>query len=155
MRCYCNKCGRKIELTQGELNAQHGQVVCPQCLSVFKVPIKMEEPPPPVPARSRKKAQTDNVPPVPQRRAKAAPVQRARPAVRVAQATTTRAAQVKSTSSPRKAATPRKKSAGKQSKKSLWGFGWQSMTPLGCLTMSVVIALVFFAFYYIIGELMH
>lgn len=150
---YCNKCGRKIEMTKGELNAQHGQIVCPQCLAVFKMP-RTDAPPPPIPAKSSKKKPADEVPPVPQRRAKAAPVQRARPVTRVAPATTARAAQMKSTSSPRKAAAPRKKASGKNTKKPLFGIGFDNMTPLGCLTLSVVIALVFFAFYYIFGEVM-
>ena len=109
---YCNKCGRKIEMTKGELNAQQGQVVCPQCLAVFKVP-RSDAPPPPIPAKPSKKKPADEVPPVPQRRSKAVPVQRARPVTRVAPATTTRAAQMKSTSSPRNAAAPRNKASGK------------------------------------------
>lgn len=156
---YCNKCGRKIEMTKGELNAQQGQVVCPQCLSVFKVP-RTDAPPPPVPAKSNKKKPADEVPPVPQRRAKAAPVQQRRTPVRVAAATnTTHYNNTRSsTSSPRKQAarpTTRKKAAGKNAKKPLFGIGLGNMTPLGCLTLSVVIALVFFAFYYIFGELLH
>ena len=151
---YCNKCGRKIEMTKGELNAQQGQIVCPQCLAVFRMP-RSDAPPPPIPAKSTKKKPADEVPPVPQGRAKATPVQRARPVTRVAPATTARATQVKSASAPRKtAATPRKKASGKNAKKPLFGIGLDNMTPLGCLTLSVVIALVFFVFYYIFGEVM-
>lgn len=154
---YCNKCGRKIEMTKGELNAQQGQIVCPQCLAVFKVP-RSDAPPPPVPAKSTKKKPADEVPPVPQRRVKAAPVQPKRAPVRVA-ATTTRQYNnnVKSSSAVRKPAAKhatRKKASGKSAKKPLFGIGLDNMTPLGCLTLSVVIALVFFAFYYIFGEVM-
>lgn len=153
MQCYCNKCGRKIVMTQGELNAQHGQVVCPQCLAVFTVPQAKGDNPPPVPAKSRKKsAADDNVPPVPhrkpQRQSAAAP--RQRPAVRQSVVS---ASPVKPKATPGKATakTSRKKPAAK---KSLLGFGWNNMTPLGCLVLSVLIALVFFVFYYIIGQLL-
>ena len=155
---YCNKCGRKIEMTKGELNAQQGQVVCPQCLAVFKVP-RSDAPPPPIPAKSSKKKQADDVPPVPQRRSSTQPAQRSRSTTTTTARTTH---QVKSSTVARKSVTKpaakpaRKRPATKMSggKKSLFGFGWNNMTPLGCLTLSVVIALVFFVFYYIFGELM-
>ena len=153
---YCNKCGRKIEMTKGELNAQQGQVVGPQCLAVFKVP-RSDAPPPPVPAKTSKKKQADEVPPVPQRRVKSAPVQPKRTPVRVTATPTRQYNNVKSSSAVRKpAAKPatRKKASGKSAKTPLFGIGLDNMTPLGCLALSVVIALVFFAFYYIFGEVM-
>lgn len=153
---YCNKCGRRIEMTKGELNAQQGQIVCPQCLAVFKVP-RSDAPPPPLPAKSSKKKLADEVPPVPQRRAKAAQVQPKRAPVRVTATPTRQYNNVKFSSTVRKPATKpaaRKKASGKNTKKPLFGIGLDNMTPLGCLTLSVVMALVFFAFYYIFGEVM-
>ena len=57
MKCFCPKCGRKMELSADELRAQKGMVVCPQCLTTFKAPHfddDDDELPPPIPVRKRK-----------------------------------------------------------------------------------------------------
>lgn len=166
MQCYCNKCGRKIVMTLGELKAQRGQVVCPQCLSVFSVPISRDETPPPIPSKSRKGDDVEvELLPMQQHRASShqssavkVAAQRQRQAPRQAVAATqynrakaSSSSARKSTSRPaRKSSTTRKPAA----KKSVLGFGFKNMTTLGCLILSAVIVLVFFIFYYIIGQLM-
>ena len=57
MKCFCPKCGRKMELSADELRAQKGMVVCPQCLTTFKAPHfddDDDELPPPIPVRKSK-----------------------------------------------------------------------------------------------------
>ena len=57
MKCFCPKCGRKMEFSADELHAQKGMVVCPQCLTTFKAPHfddDDDELPPPIPVRKRK-----------------------------------------------------------------------------------------------------
>lgn len=39
MRCYCPKCGRKIEVTAQEAARLGGHLVCPQCLSRVDVAV--------------------------------------------------------------------------------------------------------------------
>ena len=46
MRCYCPKCGRKIEVTAQEAARLGGHLVCPQCLSRVDVAVpKVKQPP--------------------------------------------------------------------------------------------------------------
>lgn len=60
MQCICPKCGRKNEISIAELKTQHGNVVCPRCLTVTKVEIPaipLEEEnttPPDIPEKKRK-----------------------------------------------------------------------------------------------------
>ena len=57
MKCFCPKCGRKMELSADELRAQKGMVVCPQCLTTFNAAHfedDVDELPPPIPVRKRK-----------------------------------------------------------------------------------------------------
>ncbi len=63
MKLKCPKCGKTTEVSAAELRKQRGNVVCPRCLAVFKVPVPAaagddDEPltPPPVPSPRRRAA---------------------------------------------------------------------------------------------------
>ena len=57
MQYTCPKCGQESEMSLSELRAQKGSVVCPRCLTVYKVDYPKDsdddedETPPPVPTR--------------------------------------------------------------------------------------------------------
>ncbi len=61
MKCVCPKCRKVTEMSAGELRAQSGNVVCPQCLNIFIVRPPEPQPnktdktlPPPVPERYKR-----------------------------------------------------------------------------------------------------
>ena len=56
MKCVCPKCGRNNDVSAAELQKQRGVVVCPKCLTTFrvKVTVTADDNPPPVPKRRTK-----------------------------------------------------------------------------------------------------
>ncbi len=62
MKCYCPKCGRKIEVTAQEAARLGGHLVCPQCLSRVDVavpkPKAAADAEPPAAPKPRPQAQT-------------------------------------------------------------------------------------------------
>ena len=155
MKCFCPKCGRKMELSADELHAQKGMVVCPQCLTTFKAPHfddDDDELPPPIPVRKSKSQPAPRKPQPTPRKSDAevrycnrcgAPLPAGKtvcPACAKPKPAPKRptAAPVKKT--PARRVTPKKESGQPTSK---WG----------CLAYSLAISLAFFLLYALIGLL--
>lgn len=72
MKFVCPKCGRQITVTNSELVALKGTIVCPQCLTATTVPYK--KPSSPATPPPRRTAATPYSSPPPRRRTQSKPV---------------------------------------------------------------------------------
>lgn len=72
MKFVCPKCGRQITVTNSELVALKGTIVCPQCLTATTVPYK--KPSSPATPPPRRTAATPYSSPPPRRSAQSKPV---------------------------------------------------------------------------------
>ena len=155
MKCFCPKCGRKMELSADELRAQKGMVVCPQCLTTFKAPHfddDDDELPPPIPVRKRKSQPAPHKPqPAPRKSgtevrycnrcgATLPAGKTVCPACAKPKPAPKRPTAVPVKNTPARRVTPKKESGQPTSK---WG----------CLAYSLAISLAFFLLYALIGLL--
>lgn len=171
----CGKCGRLIKVTEKEAQRLDGMLVCPQCLGTVEVDVpprnskywchncggeveagadfcrhcgepitakgrrkKAATPPPPPATRAKPKS----VPSPPPYRPKAKPKQQPQ-----ATSQATSQARTMPTDKTRQRA-PRKQSTPKESPK-------KPLSSKGCLLITIAIVVVFFAIYFLIGNLMN
>ena len=134
MRWTCPKCGKKLDISNEQLIANDGLIVCPQCLLQARQPIPTAR----VAAKydkadeSTKRPQQSTTPPHKPRMKQAS--------------TSYRYTGIGGTST-----TPKKKTGKKKSKKKKQGEG---MSALGCLGRTVIFTLLLFAAYVFFGLLL-
>ena len=133
MRWTCPKCGKKLEISDEQLIANDGVVVCPQCLLQARQPMP----------KTRSTASTTSEPPA-QRQNTPPPHH-----TRMKQASTTyRYTGIGGSTTNN---TPKKKTTKKKSRKKKQD---QGMSALGCLGRTVIFTLVLFAAYVFFGLLL-
>lgn len=148
MRCLCPKCGKATDMRPSELRTQKGAVVCPRCLTVFYVTIPKGEDsdsgtPPPVP--KRRQAQADKAAAVSKR------VNRSTSSAgRSHTASDGNLKKMRLNSSSNSNSKPKKNSSKVPSPKS----SRKPMGTLGCALNVALAMLIFFVFYFLIGNLM-
>lgn len=141
MRWTCPKCGKKLDISNEQLVANDGVIVCPQCLLQARQPVptarvaaRYDEadattPPPP-------KSSSNNATPPPHK-------------TRMKQATTSyRYTGLTGDSGTKKKNTSTKKKSKKKKK------GQDGMSALGCLGRTIVFTLILFAAYVFFGLLL-
>lgn len=154
MQCICPNCKKKTSLTPDELRTQGGQVVCPRCLTVFRVPLPADAgggdgdvAPPPVPKAKKPVARAKGQPkpkPQPSGREVINFVNQQQPArqPRVAQSRP----QMKPTM-----ASAKRKQPSKQAKQPSGSH--KPMSMIGCALNTALAVIVLFAAYFLIGNL--
>ncbi len=152
MRWTCPKCGKKLNVSNEQLIANDGVIVCPQCLLQARQPVPKariaarESTPPPTPSRSRQASISFDTPPA-QPKASTPPPHKPR----MKQATTSyrytglKGSAATTSTPPQRPSTGKKKS--KKKKK-------QSMSGWGCMGRTIVFTLVLFAAYVFFGLLL-
>lgn len=140
MRWTCPKCGKKLDISNEQLVANDGVIVCPQCLLQARQPVptarvaarydEVEKQTTPPPRKTTKKTST---PPPHQTRMKPA-------------RTSYRYTGVTGTDAPKKKSTAKKKSKKKKQA--------NVMSAWGCLLRSIIFTLVLFAAYVFFGLLL-
>lgn len=152
MRWTCPKCGKKLEISNEQLIAGDGVIVCPQCLLQARQPIpkarltERKDNPTPPPKRKKESISFDNngseressTPPPYSRRMKQTP-----PSYRY---TGSGSSSDNGYTAPKKK-TPAKKKSKKKKKQ-------QPMSAWGCLGRTVVFTLILFAAYVFFGLLL-
>lgn len=138
MRWTCPKCGKKLEISNEQLIANDGLIVCPQCLLQSRQPIPTAR----VSARL-KEVENDSTPP-PRRSGKSGSDSPPPHKNRQQQARTS----YRYTGMGGGGGNTRKNTTRKKSKKKKKG---EEMSALGCLGRTVVFTLVLFAVYVIFG----
>ena len=141
MRWTCPKCGKKLDISNEQLVANDGVIVCPQCLLQARQPVptarvaaRYDEadaatPPPP-------KSSSNNATPPPHK-------------TRMKQATTSyRYTGLSGDSGTKKKNTSTRKKSKKKKK------GQDDMSALGCLGRTIVFTLILFAAYVFFGLLL-
>ena len=139
MRWTCPKCGKKLDISNEQLVANDGVIICPQCLLQARQPVPTAR----VAARYDEVSKSRKTPP-PHRsgsNTSASNQQRMKPAK-----TSYRYTGVSSNNG-----TVKKKNTKKKSKKKK---GNDGMSALGCLGRTVVFTIVLFAAYVIFGLLL-
>jgi len=131
MRWTCPKCGKKLDISNEQLLASDGVIVCPQCLQQARQPL------PRVTVQDRDTSSRSSTPP--------ARTRKATPPPHVAQATSTSA--VRTSSSTARTNTSRKKKKSKRNKNN-------HVSAFGCLLRSIAITLILFAAYVFVGLLL-
>ena len=177
MRVVCDKCGREIEVTEQEARHLEGILVCPQCLGTVKVDVSRipprvpklrprqcpncgEQLPPGVNYCNRcgeaitAAAKAASIPqPAPPKLTSAPPPYRPQPQPQPQPRGTT-APKPKISSTNNKPTTKKmsnnrnnnRKANAANNKPSWW------LSPLGCLTATVIFVLLFFLIYYLLGS---
>jgi len=128
MRWTCPKCGKKLDVSDEQLLAQDGVIVCPQCL------LQSQQPLPRVTLRANK---NNSTPPARARKSSATPP----PYTATSRSTTS--STTSSTPPRRTTTTKRKKSKKKRSK--------THTSALGCFFKSIAFTLLLFAAYVFVG----
>lgn len=145
MKCYCPKCGHGSEVSEADIRRQKGMVVCPKCLTTFKMPVTDssahddydDETPPPIPRRRTAQAAPPK-PPV--RRSSGTVAMRTAPKGRSSNAPASR---------PRRSSTAPRTTANRKPNTS--GNGQSSITRGGCVVISIGVTAGFFLLYMLIG----
>ncbi len=177
MRVVCDKCGREIEVTEQEARHLEGILVCPQCLGTVKVDVSRI--PPRVPKLRLRQCPNcgEQLPPgvnycnrcgeaitaaakaasiaqpAPPKLTSAPPPYRPQPQPQPQPRATT-APKPKISSTNNKPTTKKmsnnrnnnRKANAANNKPSWW------LSPLGCLTATVIFVLLFFLIYYLLGS---
>ena len=145
MRWTCPKCGKKLDISNEQLIANDGVIVCPQCLLQARQPIP----------KTRIRAREDNsAPPVPARRQSTPPEHRQstppphRTLMKQANTSYRYTGLSGNSETPRKNTPTKRKSSKKKKKKS------SGMSAWGCMGRTVVFTLVLFAAYVFFGLLL-
>ena len=154
MRWTCPKCGKKLEISDEQLIANDGMIVCPQCLLQARQPIpKRQRPktgidtslttdkPNTPPNKSQKSTPTSTPPPHKQRMKQASTPYRYTGLSGDNGGNTQRPATKKKTTGKKKPTKKKKKTS-------------DGMSALGCLGRTIVITLVLFAAYIFFGLLL-
>ncbi|MBR5726675.1 MAG: hypothetical protein IKX56_08080 [Muribaculaceae bacterium] len=148
MRWTCPKCGKKLDISNEQLIANDGVIVCPQCLLQSRQPIptsrvaaRLDEAAAATPPPHRQSAKTASTPPPPKPRMK-----QARTSYRYTGMSST-SAQGNGTSRPASTRKTTKKKSRKKKKN-------DGMSAWGCLGRTVVFTLVLFALYVFFGLLL-
>ena len=154
MRWTCPKCGKKLEISNEQLIANDGVIVCPQCLLQAQQPIP----------KARITARQDKSPTPPKRKPQQAinfdsetppeykPTTPPPYKTRMKQATTSYRYTGMTGSGDTQRPTTKKKTTGK--KKSNKKKKQEGMSAWGCLSRTVVFTLVLFAAYVFFGLLL-
>lgn len=144
MKCYCPKCGHETEVSAADIRRQKGMVVCPKCLTTFKMPLPAssvqaddddDDTPPPIPPRRRA------TPKAPAHAASGTGTRRATAAANSAPAARPR----QRTARPRQAPARRKPAPAPTPSK--------PVTKGGCALISIGVTVGFFLLYMLIGLL--
>lgn len=151
MRWTCPKCGKKLDVSNEQLIANDGVIICPQCLLQAHQPIPKARVTPrstsSKPATQRKPAENINFDTPPEYKSNTPPPHKPR----MKQASTsyryTRLNGGNSTSN-----TPKRKTSGK--KKSKKKKNNDGMSAWGCLGRTIIFTLVLFAAYVFFGLLL-
>lgn len=151
MRWTCPKCGKKLDISNEQLIANDGVIVCPQCLLQARQPVPKARVTPrtaktdsPAPKRQERISFETDTPP--QRQSSTPPPHRPR----MKQATTSyRYTGLSGDSSS--SSTPRRNSGKKKSKKKKKSDG---MSAWGCMGRTIIFTLVLFAAYVFFGLLL-
>lgn len=143
MRWTCPKCGKKLEISNEQLIANDGVIICPQCLLQAHQPI-------PTARIAAKYDQADAVTTPPKRTQSTTPPP---PKARMKQAKTSyRYTGIGGSNNDNTHPTsPKKKSTKKKSKKKK---GQQEISAWGCMGRTVIFTLVLFAAYIFFGLLL-
>lgn len=136
MRWTCPKCGKRLEISNEQLIANDGVIVCPQCLLQAHQPIPK--------ARITSRQEKPATPPPVKTRMKQTP-----PARRSAALTDSNSSNGSSGTRPSTSKNTSKKRSSKKKKKKQ-----QGMTAWGCLGRTIVFTLVLFAAYVFFGLLL-
>ena len=136
MRWTCPKCGKRLEISNEQLIANDGVIVCPQCLLQAHQPIPK--------ARITSRQEKPATPPPVKTRMKQTP-----PARRSAALTDSNSSNGSSGTRPSTSKNTSKKRSSKKKKKQQ-----QGMTAWGCLGRTIVFTLVLFAAYVFFGLLL-
>ena len=151
MRWTCPKCGKKLEISNEQLIANDGVIVCPQCLLQARQPVpkarvtpRADRTDPPAPKRQERISFDTETPP--QRQQVTPPPHK----TRMKQATTSyRYTGLSGDSS--NTTTPKKTTRKKKSKKKKAADG---MSAWGCMGRTIIFTLVLFAAYVFFGLLL-
>lgn len=154
MRWTCPKCGKKLDISNEQLIANDGVIVCPQCLLQARQPVPKAR----LAARSEKPAGRSKAQPstisfdsssLPERKAATPPPHRPRTQQTSASSRTTSVKSSATTTAARRQAkqTPAKKKSRKKKKSA-------GMSAWGCLGRTIVFTLVLFAVYVFFGLLL-
>lgn len=153
MRWTCPKCGKKLDISNEQLIANDGVIVCPQCLLQAHQPIpkarvtpRTSKTDPPAPTQRRQDTISFETEVPPQRQQSTPPPHK----TRMKQATTsyryTGLSSDSGNSTP-----PKRKTGKKKSKKKNKSDG---MSALGCMGRTIIFTLVLFAAYVFFGLLL-
>ena len=153
MRWTCPKCGKKLEISNEQLIANDGVIVCPQCLLQARQPVpkarvtpRTTKTDPPASSKRRQENISFDTETPPQRQQTTPPPHRPR----MKQATTSYRYTGLSGDS-NNSTTPRRNSGKKKSKKKKASDG---MSAWGCMGRTIVFTLVLFAAYVFFGLLL-
>lgn len=148
MRWTCPKCGKKLDISNEQLIANGGVIVCPQCLLQSHQPVPTAR----VAARLDEVAAQSSTPPPARTSGSSTPPPHK---TRMKQASTSYRytglsgdSDGSSRPTPKKKTTASKKKSKKKKKKS------EGMSALGCLGRTIVFTLVLFAAYVFFGLLL-
>ena len=151
MRWTCPKCGKKLEISNEQLIANDGVIVCPQCLLQARQPVPKarvtprSDKPADTPKRGKENIDFDTPP-------KYKPTTPPPYKTRMKQATTSyRYTGLGGSSNTTNSTTPRKKNTTKKKSKKK---KQQGMSAWGCLGRTIVFTLVLFAAYVFFGLLL-
>lgn len=152
MRWTCPKCGKKLTVSDEQLIAQNGVIVCPQCLCTAEQPLPKR----PEPKREAKPAQADTVQQRRQPRKSPPPYKgtakvSARQAVPTVARRTATPRTATATLTPRAAYKPRSKAMSKNKKNKKPS---RPMSGLGCLWRSILVTLTLLIAYILFGLLL-
>lgn len=151
MRWTCPKCGKKLEISNEQLIANDGVIVCPQCLLQAHQPIPKaritERTAEPEPAPRRKSSETIDFDTPPEYKPSTPPPHKPR----MKQASTSYRYTGMSGSNSSSSTPKRKPSSKKKSKKKK---NSESMSAWGCMGRTIIFTLVLFAVYVFFGLLL-
>ena len=151
MRWTCPKCGKKLDISNEQLIANDGMIVCPQCLLQAHQPIaktrltSRNDDKPATPKRPKQKISFDAETPPEYHPSDTPPPHR----TRMKQASTSYryTGLTGESDTPKKKPTAKKKSKKKKKKT-------EGMSALGCLGRTIVFTLILFAAYVFFGLLL-
>lgn len=151
MRWTCPKCGKKLDVSNEQLIANDGVIVCPQCLLQAHQPIPKaritERTAEPEPAPRRKSSETIDFDTPPEYKPSTPPPHKPR----MKQASTSYRYTGMSGNNSSSSTTKRKPSSKKKSKKKKNSEG---MSAWGCMGRTIIFTLVLFAAYVFFGLLL-
>jgi len=154
MRWTCPKCGKKLEVSNEQLVANDGVIVCPQCLlqarqPVPKARVQQRSAKPSAPSKRQDSISFDNENP-PEYKPTTPPPHK----TRMKQASTSYRYTGLTGSSDTTGTPPKKKAPAKKKSKKKKKQPGDGMSALGCLGRTIVFTLILFAAYVFFGLLL-